>query len=101
MDRVYHCQCGRRFLTRNGYRRHWAAEHGILSEPRPLPWSKWVEEAQARNEPAQSMYRPSLTLPQDLIRRVDLVAKHQGMERSELVALMIESYMRSWEPIPR
>ena len=65
-----------------------------------MTWHEWVEDAQARQTPAVSMYRPSLTLPQDLIRRVDLVAKHQGLERSELVALMIESYMRSWEPIP-
>ena len=75
-------------------------QHSVLSGRRKLTWHEWVEDAQARQTPAVSMYRPSLTLPQDLIRRVDLVAKHQGLERSELVALMIESYMRSWEPIP-
>lgn len=75
-------------------------QHSVLSGRRKLTWHEWVEDAQARQTPAVSMYRPSLTLPQDLMSRVDLVAKHQGMERSELVKLMIEAYLRSWQPIP-
>lgn len=74
--------------------------HSVLSGRRKLTWHEWVEDAQARQTPAVSMYRPSLTLPQDLMRKVDRIARVQGMERSELVALMIESYMRAWSEMP-
>jgi hypothetical protein len=98
---MYHCDaCPKRFVFRGRWQRHYWAQHGMFAQQRRLPWEKWVDEQQARQEPAVSMYRPSLTLPHELMQRVDRVAAVQGIDRSELVQMMIEHHLASWREMP-
>lgn len=98
---MYHCDsCPRRFVFRGRWHRHYWQTHAPFTQPRKLTWEKWVDEARERNEPAPSMYRPSLTLPHDLMQRVDRVAAVQGIDRSELVQMMIEHHLASWRELP-